>query len=293
MTRWSRVAAVLMAGVVGGLAASIAVAGMLWERETYRIQQRLGRTPPTPGAGVEKFSPEQVEGLPGPVARYFRFALEPGQRLYRSARLEQRGQFRMGGIDSRWSPFTATQNVATSPPSFVWDAAIRMAPLITVRVRDGYLDGQGTMLVKLASVITVVNQSGQPELSEGALYRYLAEGAWLPPTLLPERGVVWEPMDDSTARATLSHAGSTASLEFRFAERGEIVGVYAPQRYREVKGKYELAPWEGKFGRYERASGMMVPMEGEVAWILPEGRLTYWQGEIVEAVYGSWAEAMQ
>jgi hypothetical protein len=102
---------------------------------------------------------------------------------------------------------------------------------------------------------------------------------------------VWEAIDDSTARATLTHAGSTASLEFRFGDSGEVVGVYAPQRHREVKGKYELAPWEGRFARYVRRSGMMVPSEGEVAWILPEGRLSYFRGEIVGAAYGSWRES--
>lgn len=32
-------------------------------------------------------------------------------------------------------------------------------------------------------------------------------------------------------------------------------------------------------------AGVKVPREGEVAWILPEGRLTYWRGRIVRAEY--------
>jgi len=281
----------VIGGVVGGVVASFAVGAMRWEKDTERVARRLYGGPDGAVTEPETFSPDQEDGLPAPVARYFRFALTPGQRLYRTARIEQRGQFRMGGIGSRWSPFTAVQHVSTAPPAFVWDAAIRMAPLVTVRVRDGYIDGHGVMQGKLASVLTVVNQSGQPELDAGALYRYLAEGVWFPPVLLPSRGVAWEAMDDSTARATLTHAGTSASLEFRFAENGEIVGVYAPSRYREVKGKYELAPWEGRFARYVRRSGMMIPSEGEVEWILPEGRLTYFRGEIVGAAYGSWRES--
>jgi len=30
----------------------------------------------------------------------------------------------------------------------------------------------------------------------------------------------------------------------------------------------------------------MVPRGGEVAWILPEGQLTYWRGRIVVVEYG-------
>jgi hypothetical protein len=29
----------------------------------------------------------------------------------------------------------------------------------------------------------------------------------------------------------------------------------------------------------------MVPREGDVAWILPEGRLTYWRGKVVGVEY--------
>jgi hypothetical protein len=291
MTRWTRIAAMVIGGVVGGVVASFAVGAMRWEKDTERVARRLYGGADGAVIEPETFSPEQVDGLPAPVARYFRFALTPGQRLYRTARIEQRGQFRMGGIGSRWSPFTAVQHVSTTPPGFVWDAAIRIAPLVTVRVRDGYIDGHGVMQGKLASVLTVVNQSGQPELDAGALYRYLAEGVWFPPVLLPSRGVSWEAMDDSTARATLTQAGTSVSLEFRFGESGEVVSVYAPQRHREVKGKYELAPWEGRFTRYVRRSGMMIPSEGEVEWILPQGRLSYFRGEIVGAAYGSWRES--
>jgi len=43
---------------------------------------------------------------------------------------------------------------------------------------------------------------------------------------------------------------------------------------------------EGHFRGYERVDGVMVPRGGEVAWILPEGQLTYWRGRIVVVEYG-------
>jgi len=30
---------------------------------------------------------------------------------------------------------------------------------------------------------------------------------------------------------------------------------------------------------------MMIPMEGEVAWILPEGQKSYWRGRITSIQY--------
>jgi hypothetical protein len=114
--------------------------------------------------------------------------------------------------------------------------------------------------------------------------RYLAEAPWVPTALLPSQGVVWEAMDDSRARATLSDAGITVTAVFHFGPRGEIVRVEA-ERYRDVKGVGVLTPWGGRFHEYAEIEGMRIPMQGEVEWILPEGRLSYWRGRITRAEY--------
>ena len=155
-----------------------------------------------------------------------------------------------------------------------------MAPLLTVRVRDSYIGGTGGMQARMAGVIPIMNQSDRPGLNAGALLRYLAESAWFPTALLPAQGIVWEAIDGNTARATLTDSETTISLDFHFGLKGEIVRVYTPARFREVNGEDVPTPWEGAFGDYERVEGVMVPKQGEVAWILPEGRLTYWRGRI-------------
>ena len=45
----------------------------------------------------------------------------------------------------QWEPFTARQRIATKRPGFVWDAAIRVSPGITVRVVDAYVAGVGSL----------------------------------------------------------------------------------------------------------------------------------------------------
>lgn len=276
MKRWIQV----LGAVGGGLAGSLAVGALLWSRATAREVGRLAR-----GQDGGTFARDQLAGLPAPVVRYFEFALTPGQPLYRTVRIEHRGEFR-SGLDAPWSPFKSVEHLSVEPPGFVWDAKIRMSPLLTVRVRDSYLEGTGSMKAGVAGVIPVVNAWGRTDLASGALHRYLAEAVWLPTALLPGRGVTWEPIDDNTARATLTDFGVTVSLDFRFNARGEAVSVYTPSRYRDVNGKGVPTPWEGHHWRYERINGMMVPREGEVAWILPEGRLTYWRGRIIRAEYG-------
>jgi hypothetical protein len=56
-------------------------------------------------------------------------------------------------------------------------------------------------------------------------------------------------------------------------------------RHRDVRGIGVLTPWTGRFGNYARRGGMMIPLSGEVEWLLPEGPTPYWRGRIVRAEY--------
>lgn len=283
MGRWRNTVLAAAGGIVGIAAAAGAAGTVLWKRATAGAVGRLLPGGPASPAGV--FSREQVEGLPDPVVRYFEFVLTPGQPLIQSARVEHRGEMRIGGFDAPWRPFTSVQHVSTYPPGFVWDATFRMAPFVSLHVRDSYLDGVGSMQGRLAGLIPVVDQSGGPELAAGALQRYLAEATWFPTALLPGHGLTWEAIDSTRARAVLTDHGTTVSLEFQFAPNGAIERTYTPARYREMAGAYVPTPWAGACRSYAPVGGMKVPVEAEVEWILPEGRLSVWRGRIQSIHY--------
>lgn len=59
----------------------------------------------------------------------------------------------------------------------------------------------------------------------------------------------------------------------------------ADARGRLVGRQTTMAPWEGRLSDYQRQGGMLVPMTGEVAWLLPQGRSTYWRGSITVLRY--------
>ena len=134
-------------------------------------------------------------------------------------------------------------------------------------------------------IVPIVSERGKPQLNAGALQRYLAEAVWFPTALLPSQGVKWSAADDSTARATLSDCGTTVTLEFRFNDRGEIIEVFAPDRFREVKGRYEPTPWTGRFSNYQEREGVKIPLEGEVEWQVWGKPLPYWRGTITDIRY--------
>lgn len=72
---------------------------------------------------------------------------------------------------------------------------------------------------------------------------------------------------------------------FTFNQQGLIDTVSAEARGRIVDGKGVPTPWRGRFWSYDERSGMRVPLDGEVAWLPPEGEKPYWRGRITGIVY--------
>lgn len=278
MIRWLIPAAIVVSGLAVAVGAAFAAGTVRWQRATVRATRRLGAGPAEPA----RFTRDLLDGLPAPVARYFVFALTPDQPLVRRARVRQAGSF--ARRRDAWAPFTAVEDFAIWPPGFVWDAIIRTAPLLGTRVRDSYLGGAGEMRAMLAGLVPIVDQHGTPQLAAGALLRYLAEAAWLPTALLPGAGVRWDAVDDDTARAAITDAGITVWMDVDFGPRGEILRI-AAQRHRDVGGRSVLTPWQGSFREYARRDGMMVPLESEVGWVLPEGWFPYFRARNVHVRY--------
>jgi len=224
--------------------------------------------------------------LPAPVQQYFEHVLREDQPYIETAVFEQEGTFRDGEASSApWYPFTATEHVTVRPPGFVWDARIRMTMGIPVRVLDAYHDGQGCLRAALGGAISVMDAAPTPALDEGELLRYLAEAPLYPTALLPGMGVTWTPIDEQTAQATLEDEGTTASLLFHFNDQGEVERVSGKRGFTKADGTSEYRSWKGYWHHYEERNGMQVPTEGEVAWIHPEGEVSYWQGHIRSIEY--------
>lgn len=267
-----------------GLSIALGLAELRWRSVTAAFVARLGEGAPAPPPGV--FSAASIDTLPAPVRRYFRAVLREGQPVVRRCRLTQEGTFLVRPEKNAWGPFTAVEHFAAAPPGFVWDARIRMAPGVPVRVRDGFVRGAGYMRGSVMALFPVIAVEGTRAIAEGALVRYLAEAAWCPTMLLPDAGVSWSPIDDRSARATLGVDGIAVSLEFHFGADSLVSSVFAPARGRDVNGVSVPTPWRGRFSAYAERGGMRIPLAGEVGWVLPGGERPYWRGRIVAAVYG-------
>ncbi|MBI4893366.1 MAG: hypothetical protein HY821_22280 [Acidobacteria bacterium] len=275
MRRWI---VLLTMAVVVLLVAGDWAARRSWDGATLDALEVLGRSTGNLGEAQNG----DIERLPPVAERYFRFALPPGQRPIRSARLAQGGEF--ATKPGQWQPFKAVEYFSARAPGFVWDARIQMLPAIPVLVRDSYLAGEGAMLARLRGSIPMVDQRGTRELAEAALMRWLAEAVWIPTALLPGPGVEWSGSEDGGARVTVLDHGVRVSVDLEFGALGEIVKVKA-LRYRDVAGRLVATPWMGRFGPYERRDGMQIPGSAEVAWVVDGSEQPYWRGRLLEVRY--------
>jgi len=255
----------------------------------YRLEKSMGQLVTDLKTNADTsykrvFNYRDLDGLPAPVQRYLKKAIPEGQLYIQWVELKQDAFLRMDANSPKWLPLKATQYFTTYPPGFIWDARVQMAPVVTARVLDMYKQGRGALRAKLFNTFTVADASGDKELDNGELLRYLAEAAWCPTALLPGEFLKWEAIDDHTALAILREGENEVRLQFHFNDEDEIVKAIG-QRHRQVNGSYQLTTWIAHYRDYQRRNGLLIPVQASVEWNLPEGNFKYWKGRIVEIKY--------
>jgi hypothetical protein len=231
------------------------------------------------GADASVVTEADLEPLPAPVQRWLRWSQVVGRERAVTVRLRGEGDFRLGD-DRGWIPFRAEQHFTTDPPGFLWQASMRMAPLLSVAGRDRYAGGRADIEMRVLSLVPVARSSG-PGLDQGALGRYLGEIVWLPSAALSPL-LRWEEIDESSARATISYGGATASGVFAFDAVGrptEFRGV----RWADARGRQE--EFSVPLHAYGELDGIRIPTAGDGAWHYDSGDFTFIRWRITRAGY--------
>ena len=226
------------------------------------------------------FTYNQIQSLPEPVQRYFKYALRDGQNCISYARLKHTGTFRTGP-DQKWMPISGQEYFTTQKPGFVWFARVRPFPLLWITARDTYYQGKGNVLIKLYSTITLGNAKSK-EVNQGTLLRFLAEAVWYPTALLPGEKLQWEAVDSRSAKILFSDSGIDVSAIVHFNETGEIIRLTA-DRYRDTT----LEKWTGYYRDYREIDGVKVPAEVEVVWNLDSGDFSYARFKLTEIEFNT------
>ncbi len=280
---WLSILVIVVLTLAAIYAAAFAYGATRWKANTRALRARLDSArAPSPQQVVDF---REIDGLSAPVQHYFRAVLKDGQAIVTSVQLQHDGTFNMSETADQWRPFTSEQWVVTRRPGFVWNGRVAVLPGLPARVHDAYVAREGLLHVSLLGLLPVADLRGEDELAEGELMRYFAEATWYPTALLPSQGVAWEAVDDRSAYGTLTDGDIAITMLFTFDDRGLIDTVQAEARGRTVREEIVPTPWRGRFWNYEERNGMLVPTDGEVAWLLPEGEKPYWRGHITDLGY--------
>jgi hypothetical protein len=240
----------------------------------------------TTSAGEAVVTEAMLKDLPEPVRRYLRHTGIVGKPFVDTVYLEQRGEMYLGAGQG-WVPLDAEEHYTVQPPGFLWDATIHKGPLPIARGRDMYAGGTGSMLIKAGSLFTVVDDEG-PEMDQGSMMRYLSEMIWFPTAFLHDN-VSFEPVDDESARVTLTDGGKSVSATMCFDKEGKVTDFVA-KRYRTVEGGYDLETWSAPVYEYGELAGLRLPVRGGAVWKLSDGDLKYGDITISNLEYDVWRQ---
>lgn len=272
----------LILGIIGLLIAlialSISVAKNAFNRKVSLEVNELFKKSKQ---GTDIVTEEAIKGLPEPVQRYLRYTNNIGKKKIKTVRLKQKGFMRTkeGG---NWLPFEAEEFFSTDPPAFIWNSTMRPLPFLQIKGRDKYVDGKGNMYIKLLPVTQIADATG-PEMDQGAFLRYLNEMMWFPTAYL-SKYIVWEAIDNNSAKATMSYKGVSVAAVVYFNEKGELINFVA-DRYMDVGGKFKLEKWSTPIKGYGELNGIRIPVKGEGVWNLDTGDFSYIALEVTNIEY--------
>lgn len=206
------------------------------------------------------FEPSMVDGLPEPARRYFLFTIRPGTRLRTVCRISMRGQFGLGTKAApNYLPMQAEQ-VLASPDGFIWKLKAGKG-LFRITGSDAAIGNASWSRFWLAGIIPVARAGGTPDHARSAFGRHVAEAVfWTPAALLPQEGVVWEGVDDTTARVTVRSGGMEQTVQVTVDDAGRPVKVSFPRWSDANPDKtFRLQPFGGYLSNFREFDGFTLP----------------------------------
>lgn len=220
------------------------------------------------------FSYQQLEGLPLPVQRYFKYVMKEGQPYISYGRLKHNGQFKTD-LKKGWVNITGEQYFTLDRPGFIWKGKTSLFVAI-----DEYLLDKGRLAVRLLSFLKIVDGKG-PAYDQGELLRWLSENIWFPTNLLPSNRLAWQPIDQNTAKLTFNYLNLNLYFIVTFNELGEIIQMET-QRF---MSKTKMETWICKIICYDEKNGIQVPVVIEACWRLENVDYPYAKFHVIELEY--------
>jgi len=230
----------------------------------------------------ELVTENDLRNLPAPVQRRIQTTGMLGKPKIKSGKVVQHALMKLKPEQKDWIRAEALQYTTTEVPAFIWTVDMRMMPGVCIKGRDKFENGTGEMLIKMNSLINIVNEKGD-KLDMGTLQRFLGELVWFPSLALSPY-IQWEAIDDYSSKATMTYQGTAGSGVFYFNEQGDFVKFIA-MRYHGNEPDSRTYPWVLTVDAYTHFNGIKVPSHMKATWELEKGSWTWLDLEIKDIRY--------
>jgi len=227
-------------------------------------------------------SENDIQKLPVPVKNWLYHSGIVGKPYIYSGRVIQQAELKMKPEQKKWMNGTAIQYTTVENPAFIWTVDVKMNSFLNFQGRDKFEEGRGEMLIKLNSLINIVNEKGE-KLDEGTMQRYLGEMVWFPSVALSPY-ISWEQIDDTTINATMTFKGTSGSGTFYFNSDGDFI-KFTAMRYMGNNPDAKRHEWVLLVDEYKTFEGIKVPSRMTATWKLDEKDWTWLKLEIKDIRY--------
>lgn len=215
--------------------------------------------------GRAPMTPDHILGnLPPPVLRYAKYAIKDKKQMLAGAVVKQSGYIRTSK-ESPWLPLTAVQYLNGTRPGFIWVARAGRGPKGWLSVRDMYHKGKGSMIIKLFSLLKIIEATG-PEMDVSSFIRFVSEAVFIPHFLVFSNLVTWQKLDNSSALVVVKDGASEAKIKFIINREGQITRAETKDRFRKLKNKYIKQKWVGNYSDYKQFGHLVIPTNISAEW---------------------------
>lgn len=218
------------------------------------------------------FSEDDIKDLPVPVQKYFRYCGYLGTKKMSYMKAEFKDvDFIMS--EDRTVKIDYTQyNFVEKPERFALISSSLFG--IPFEGLDSYDNGTGSMKGTVAKVITLFDYRGA-KMDKASLVTILAE-CLLAPNIALQDYIVWEPIDDTHAKAVITYYGITASGVFTFDDNGAMLSFRTSDRTAtDMNGNEREVEWSAFILDYHDVNGIKLPKTLQSVWHYPEGDSIY------------------
>ena len=244
--------------------------------ETKEMLSRSGQP------GMELVTADDIKSVPPPVQKWLSRSGIIGKPFISSGKLIQKAELKMSPDQDKWLNASAIQYTFSREPAFIWAVDVKMNKFLHFRGRDKFENGKGEMLIKMNSLLSVVDEKGE-KMDEGTLQRYLGEIVWFPSMALSQ-DITWEEIDDSTAVATMEYLGTMGSGTFNFNQDGDFTS-FSALRYKGNEADAGRFEWIISVEEYKTFEGIRVPSKMTATWKLEDKDWTWLKLEVSDITY--------